>query len=902
MRTAGPRRHRSIARGLGLALITTTVAVLAGPAGTFGSFAGASTTPPGRPSALTVDDRRAPVGVNPDAVAFAWHVGDGRAGARQTAYRVRVTRTALSSTPSSNVVWDSGTVVSSREAFVEYGGPKLSPDTKYTWTVQTRNDAGATSAYAAPQSFVTGLRDSDWKAQWVRPGPPVTSQSEDQYTYVRRQVTLPAASIARATVYISASTQYVLWVNGRRVDAGPSFAYPDEQYYQASDVTALLKPGAPAVIGVLHHWYASGQGRPDSPPGLIVELSIWHTDGTREIIGTDGTWLQRAGQWQRAALRNGDVNETVENIDGRLAPVGWLTPTYATAGWTPVAVLGPAGSAPFTHLIAAQTRIVTHLVQPIKVTTLPSGAVVADYGQVLAASPRIALTAGVAGRMLNINVGYLLDPDGSVSQTKGVQGTDLSYTYTERAGAQAFRAYGYLAFRYLEVANPGEPLSKAALAIVAHHSGVPSEQSAFFSSSNPTLNDVYNVAAHSALNVAQEQFVDTPTREKGQFLLDSYDDSQATMRAFGEQNLTYQALRDFARSQARYWAQDGRLNVVYPNGDGARDIPDNTEHYPDWVWQYYLMTGDTAALHDFAPVVKGVTGYIARAIDPKTGLVTKLPGGGSDYLYGAVDWPPAGRFGYDMATVARTTENELAVQAFEQAARIDRAVGDTAAAQTETTRAVKLTQAINTKLMRNGVYIDGLEANGARSTHASQHANAFALAIGIVPKAAVTKVGAQVASLGISMGPDNGITLLRGLHAAGLDADVVKVLTDTKDPGWAQNIAAGGTFTWETWVPQDSDQDSMSHGWGSAALAAYEEVMLGVQRDGPTALTVSQPQTGLALANGTVTTVAGNVGVTWTLTQGKATLHLVVPANVTVTVKMGSKTTNVGAGRHVVTN
>ena len=36
------------------------------------------------------------------------------------------------------------------------------------------------------------------------------------------------------------------------------------------------------------------------------------------------------------------------------------------------------------------------------------------------------------------------------------------------------------------------------------------------------------------------------------------------------------------------------------NGDGARDIPDNTERYPDWVWQYYVATGDRkGALDDF---------------------------------------------------------------------------------------------------------------------------------------------------------------------------------------------------------------------------------------------------------------------------------------------------------------
>ncbi len=41
------------------------------------------------------------------------------------------------------------------------------------------------------------------------------------------------------------------------------------------------------------------------------------------------------------------------------------------------------------------------------------------------------------------------------------------------------------------------------------------------------------------------------------------------MRCYGDQNLSWQGLRDVQRGQARYWP-DGRTNAVYPNGDGAR--------------------------------------------------------------------------------------------------------------------------------------------------------------------------------------------------------------------------------------------------------------------------------------------------------------------------------------------
>src|SRR5437763_7524297 len=108
------------------------------------------------------------------------------------------------------------------------------------------------------------------------------------------------------------------------------------------------------------------------------------------------------------------------------------------------------------------------------------------------------------------------------------------------------------------------------------------------------------------------------------------------MRAFRDQNLSRQALLEFAQSQARYWP-DGRLNAIYPSGQGKRDIPDFTLVYPEWVWQYYLATGDRDLLARVYPALTAIADYAARFVDARTGLVTNLAGGSGDYQYGIVD-------------------------------------------------------------------------------------------------------------------------------------------------------------------------------------------------------------------------------------------------------------------------
>ncbi len=106
----------------------------------------------------------------------------------------------------------------------------------------------------------------------------------------------------------------------------------------------------------------------------------------------------------------------------------------------------------------------------------------------------------------------------------------------------------------------------------------------------------------------QQQFVDTPTREKGQFLQDAVNISFATMAAWRERDATQKAIDEFVASQARHWP-DGRVNAVYPNGDGRRDIPDFTLVLPLWVWRYHLETGDLTLLRRAYPALTNFAVY-----------------------------------------------------------------------------------------------------------------------------------------------------------------------------------------------------------------------------------------------------------------------------------------------------
>jgi alpha-L-rhamnosidase len=841
---------------------------------------------PGTPVALTINGDPAPIGVDPDDLYFAWQVLDPRRGALQSAYRLTVTHDDPG--PGDTVkAW----------AFVPYAGPTLAADSSYRLVVTTRDAHGGFGPRSAPATFVTGLRDGDWTAQWLRPGPADTGL--ERYTYLRRAFRLPPGKIARATVYAAGAHKYQLWMNGSKLDTGPSFCYPDEQYVQGTDVTNAVTSGNQNVLGFLHHWYSAGKGRPASVPGMLAQLSVHYSDGTKVVVGTDHTWVQRAAEWLPAAQRNTDAADFVEIIDARSSPVGWSAAGYDDSGWEPVPVLGPAGTSPFTALYAQRTRIAETVIKPVSVTTLEGGSVVADFGKVYAARPYVEFREGLAGRMVPMHVGYVTDPDGHVSTIHATQATNLAFYYIERDGTQTFEPYTYLGFRYLEIDAPGEPIDASQVTAIARHCVLPNTPQATFSSSDPMLDSVWGLCARSGLYVTHEQFVDTPTREKGQFLWDSCSESQVIMRVHTDFNLTWQALRDFARSQARFWP-DGRVSDIYPTGYGAQSYVNFTALYPEWVWRYYLSSGDLATLKNLYPVLERVAAYLYKPVAPSTGLVTGVP------LYPSAD----SNYGYDFDTECDASINILTANALQKVGLVAGAVGDSSGLQLWQSRSVALDAAINKWIARpDGIYTDGLRSDHTRSPHASQLANIQALAYGLVPAQNAERVGKYVASLGIAVEPSDGMHLVRALHAAGLDSDIVRILTDTSIPGWAWILTHGGTFCWEAWELSDLIGDSMSHGWGSSALVGVQEAILGfvplvpTAAEPPTMLEITPALGALDSASGSVPTISGPASIGWSHTGGDTHLDLTLPPNSLALLRLpASNTSQVMVGTTPVTH
>ena len=306
----------SVRSGLGVTIGASALGALGEEALTISAAPAVTTQRPGRAGRPPGQRHGSAPRGRPRPIARSRGTSPTSAAARvQSAYRIVVTDPLGSR---STVVWDTGTVVSARQAFVAYKGPTLQADHDYVFAVATRDAHGAWSTLSQPAPFVTGLRDGDWSATWLRPGP--TERVPEEYAYLRREISLPAGRIVRATAYVGAAHRYQLWVNDSLVDSGPAFSYPSESYAQPADVTSLVRAGRANVVGLLHHWYGQGTGRPPAEPTAICEVRVHYADGTTTIVGTDTDWREHPAEWQPAPPRGNSSGEFVEIIDAAREP------------------------------------------------------------------------------------------------------------------------------------------------------------------------------------------------------------------------------------------------------------------------------------------------------------------------------------------------------------------------------------------------------------------------------------------------------------------------------------------------------------------------------------------------------------------------------------------------------
>src|SRR6266498_3916646 len=121
----------------------------------------------------------------------------------------------------------------------------------------------------------------------------------------RRQFTLNASPSA-ATLSITASNRYMLYINGEYIGRGPARSGQFWKSYDTYDAARELHTGN-NVIAVLAYYYGVDNNYSrDERAGLFAQLSATTPDREPTLLGTDRSWrVRQARGWSQNGPRAG---------------------------------------------------------------------------------------------------------------------------------------------------------------------------------------------------------------------------------------------------------------------------------------------------------------------------------------------------------------------------------------------------------------------------------------------------------------------------------------------------------------------------------------------------------------------------------------------------------------------
>ena len=109
-----------------------------------------------------------PLGIELARPRLSWRLESDRAGAGQSAYRVRVASAPEALAAGGADLWDSGKIASDACFDIAYAGAPLESRRRCWWTVEVWDKTGAQAEPAPVASWEMGLLDlDDWSAQWL---------------------------------------------------------------------------------------------------------------------------------------------------------------------------------------------------------------------------------------------------------------------------------------------------------------------------------------------------------------------------------------------------------------------------------------------------------------------------------------------------------------------------------------------------------------------------------------------------------------------------------------------------------------------------------------------------------------------------------------------------------------
>jgi hypothetical protein len=429
-------------------------------------------------------------------------------------------------------------------------------------------------------------------------------------------------------------------------------------------------------------------------------------------------------------------------------------------------------------------------------------------------------------------------------------------------------------FRYVEIVKSPGPVKAGSLVRKMVHHPIDMAKSSF-ECENATLNEVYEFCKYSMLATSFTGIYVDGDRERTPYEADAY------INQLGH----YAIDNDYTMGRKTVeWMMD---HETWPTEWKQHQI---MMCWADWMW-----TGDTRSIaKNWDKLVSGKLlskyaresdGLLVTGGEHRKGCL--IPGGGD-----IVDWPAGERDGFVFKSV-NAVVNAFYCLNLRQLSEMAAALGKNDEAKEFAARAKKIAAAYRKVFYnpRTKLFVDG-----EGTDHSSLHANAAALAFGLVTdRREKESIVNFLRGKGMACSVYFAQYLLEAFVAAGRADLAIKAMASTGERSWKGMIDFGSTVAMEAWNVKAKPNLDLNHAWGAAPLNVISRCILGVTPLEPGFAKIGvKPETGILKKLSARVPVAN--GIVKMEIDGPV-LKLEVPAPAKVV--WAEREYDVGAGSHV---
>ena len=313
-------------------------------------------------------------------------------------------------------------------------------------------------------------------------------------------------------------------------------------------------------------------------------------------------------------------------------------------------------------------------------------------------------------------------------------------------------------------------------------------------------------------------------------------------------------------NQMGHYAVDADFEMGRRTFDFLMDHPtwptEWAQHMIMMAWSDWMYSGSTNLIAKYYARLKGEKLLLNLARED--GLLVSFPDHSRPDQGDIVDWPVGERDGFVFKPV-NAVVNAFHYRNLREMRDIADALGKRDDAAFYGARAEKVCKSFDAAFYRPDT---GLYADGEGTDHASLHANAAALAFGLVPEERKARVADFLVAKGMACSVYFAQYLLEALFKAGRGDAAIALMTADGDRSWLGMMAQGSTVAMEAWSLGAKPNQDWNHAWGTAPLNVISRYVLGVTPTSPGFKTYEvRPASVSVKASGIVPTVRGPIVV-----------------------------------------